>query len=132
MSLNSYPETVTEVLDENMCFRPAVLQAARRFAASKPWRGTLEERKAKFRKLNRGLAAVHRIATPRLVFRRIDGSSSARSFFDAAGHRIVLAGKLSVVTVLHEFAHALRMGEREATAWSANLFGAASHGNTAA
>ena len=35
---------------------------------------------------------------------------------------ITMRGRLSVVTYLHEFAHALGRGERGACRWSLNLF----------
>lgn len=122
VSDGDYPETVVEVLDDNLRFNPAALRAVREFRGAGPWRGSVNERKDKFRRLNRALSLAYDIAEPRLVFGRIDGGNSGVSFYVPADHRIVLLGRLSVVTFLHEFAHARGMGERRATRWSLNLF----------
>ena len=122
MSQADYPESVGEVLDDGMKFRPATLHAMRAFAEAKPWRGTVEERQAKFRQLNRALAAAYQIAEPELVFETLDGGTSGRSHYVRASHRIVLVGRLSVVSFLHEFGHARGYGERMACKWSINLF----------
>ncbi len=117
-----YPATVVEVLDDQISFRPASLRAVRIFATSNPWTGSLDQRKKKFCKLNRSMAAAYGIRKPELVFGNLDGSSSGRSYYEPGRHRIVLVGKLSVVTYLHEFAHARGMGEQGACRWSINLF----------
>lgn len=122
MSQADYPESVVEVLDDAMEFRPAALQAMRDFAHARPWSGTVEERQAKFCQLNRALAAAYQIAEPELAFEILDGGTSGRSHYIAATHRIVLVGKLSVVSYLHEFGHARDYGERMACKWSINLF----------
>ena len=118
----NYPQTVVEILDPELLFPPNVLQAVARFAASGPWRGTQEERKQKFRDLNRALSDAQRLPEPDLTFGQLDGFFSGQSRYLPAQRRIVLSGKLSVVTFLHEFAHALGMDEREACRWSVNLF----------
>ena len=117
-----YPETVIEVIDDDMRFKASALRAVQRFASSHPWRGSLDERKKRFRGLNQSLAAAYGIPEPELEFGEIDGSSSGSSHYIPALHRIVLVGKLSVVTFLHEFAHARGMGERGACRWSINIF----------
>ena len=122
MSDADYPESVAEVLDDAMKFRPAALQAMRDFRDAKPWAGTIEERQEKFRVLNRALAAAYQIAEPELAFENLDGGSSGRSHYVRSSHRIVLVGKLSVVSYLHEFGHARGYGERMACRWSINLF----------
>lgn len=117
-----YPETVTEVLDDGARFKPAALRALREFRRSRPWRGSVQEREEKFRALHRALAGAYSIREPELLFEALDGGTSGRSHYIPALHRIVLSGKLSVVTYLHEFAHARGMGERGAARWSINLF----------
>jgi len=117
-----YPETVVEVLDDNLRFNRAALQAVREFRKVGPWRGSLDERKDKFRRLNRALSAAYDITETDLKFGRVDGTISGASHYIPAFHRIVLVGRLSVVTFLHEFAHARGMGERRAARWSVNLF----------
>ena len=122
MSDRDYPSTVLEVVDNAARFRATALRAVRVFAASNPWSGTIPERKEKLRGLNKSLAAAYNIPEPELPFGRIDGSSSGSSHYIPSHHRIVLEGKLSVVTYMHEFAHARRMGERSACRWSINIF----------
>ncbi len=122
MIRRDYPETVLEVVDADMRFKPAALRAVRRFAEANPWRGSLRERKQKFATLNRALAEAYGIEEPALHFGRMDGGSSGGSYFVPALHQITLVGKLSVVTFLHEFGHARGMGERGACKWSINLF----------
>jgi len=117
-----YPETVVEVLDDHMRFNLVALKAVREFHEAEPWRGSLDERKDKFRRLNRALSSAYDITEPRLVFGRIDGSSSGASHYMPSLHRITLVGKLSVVTFLHEFGHARGMNERRTATWSLNLF----------
>ena len=95
---SDYPETVIEVLDAEMRFRPATLRAVRAFALSKPWGGSLSERKEKFLRLNHDLASSCDIPEPDLRFGRIDGTSSSGSYYRPSAHRIVMTGRLSVVT----------------------------------
>ena len=65
MSQRSYPESVVEVLDEQMTFPPAVLTAVCSFADAHPWQGSIDERKAKFKQLNRDLSeACHFLVEP--------------------------------------------------------------------
>lgn len=122
MPRDNYPETVNEVLDPNAKYKPAALRAVRSFARSRPWSGSLDERKEKFRRLNHDLADAYGIPEPELAFGSLDGSHSGNSHYIPAFHRITLLGKLSVVTYLHEFAHSRGMGERGACRWSINLF----------
>ena len=122
MSRGTYPQAVIEVLDDNMRYRAATLEAVRRFAASGPWHGSRSSRKGKFRDLNRDLSITCDIVEPNLVFGRLDGGSSGASQYVPRDHRIVIVGRLSVVTYLHEFAHALGFDEQGACRWSINLF----------
>jgi hypothetical protein len=106
-----------------MKFKAAALQAVRAFAHLGPWRGSIVARKEKFRRLNRDLAAAYGIAEPRLVFQNVEaGGSSGASSYRPSTHTITLSGKLSVLTYLHEFAHARGADERQACRWSLNLF----------
>jgi hypothetical protein len=117
-----YPATVAEVLDHRMKFRPEALRAVKRFARSGPWRGTLEERQAKFRRLNEELSAAYGLLCPALLFHRIGDHALSNGAYDPDHHAIHLVGKLSLVTYLHEFGHARGYGERRACRFSINLF----------
>jgi hypothetical protein len=121
-----YPATVAECLDERARYRRGVVGAVRAFAREGPWRGTLEERKEKFGRLNAALARAYEVPEPALRFEGIDGSfsgaSTCRRGRPGEPAVITMRGKLSVVTYLHEFAHALGRDERGACRWSLNVF----------
>lgn len=104
-----------------MTFRPATLRAVKRFARSKPWRGSYAERRVKFELLIRDLAAAYGIPCPQVVCDGRDGEDTGRSCYVPTLHTIILRGRLSVVTTLHEFAHALGKDERGACRWSLNI-----------
>jgi hypothetical protein len=117
----NYPSTIAEVLDPPVRFKPATIEAVRQFARSKPWRGSVEERKTKFNAVHAALCATYG-KTTKLLFSSIDGSDSGASCFMPFPDAIILSGRLSVVSYLHEFAHALGRDERGAVRWSASLF----------
>ena len=118
----NYPQTVTEVLDPNATYRPAALRAVKEFARSKPWQGTLVERWRKFQQLNAALSEAYGIPVPTLVFSGSGEGDSGASSYCPATHTITLRGRLSVVTYLHEFAHARGMGERASVKYSVSTF----------
>ncbi len=122
MVRDAYPATVVEVLDEEITYPDELLCVLRIFAASNPWKGSLRTRQRKFRQLNHLMAVVCRIDEPLLAFGRLDGGSSGASYYTARDHRILITGRLSVVTFLHEFGHALGFDEKAACRWSINLF----------
>jgi hypothetical protein len=121
--MSDYPQSIDEVLDPNRKYPPAVLQAIRAFRAAKAWQGSLSERQAKFQTLNTALAAAYSVEPPTLVFENDDAQDSGSSCYIPGSNTIILRGRLSVVTYLHEFAH-FRFGrsERKACEWSINLF----------
>ncbi len=123
MPNDPYPDTVAEVIDDTLRFKPDAIQAVRRFKTSHPWRGSLDEQHQKFKTLHDDLCAAYGLnPPPRLVFGNDHASCSGASCFFPAMNVIVLRGKLSVITYLHEFAHARGKGERGAAAFSINLF----------
>ena len=106
-----------------MQFPPTVLSAVQKFARRKPWRGSLAERKRKLRKLNRDLAKALGRTPPKLVLRGVGSGDSGDSYYRPADHAIVLLGRLSVVTFLHEWGHLLHgHSELAACRFSLNLF----------
>jgi hypothetical protein len=118
MPSRGYPRTAAECLRDGMKFRRGVIPAVREFRRAGPWRGTLAQRKRKFRRLNEPLARAYGMPAPELRFERIDGGFSGASYClrrgDGRPAVITMRGKLSVVTFLHEFAHALGRDERGA------------------
>lgn len=112
----TYPRSVADVLDDTIRFKPAAVTALYKFKASRPWRGTSEQRAAKLMQLNYELALAYNMTTPVL---RI----GAIACYNRGTHTITLLPNLSVVTYLHEFAHALKgSSEHDACRWSINLF----------
>lgn len=125
MAKRKYPAFVQEVLVDNKKYRPAALRAVKKFAKSKPWKGSLSECQTKFRRLNRDLAKAYGVKEPQLVFGETvrEGGDSGTSCYIPGIQAIILRGRLSVVTYLHEFAHHLfGSNERKACRWSINLF----------
>jgi hypothetical protein len=118
----NYPATVNEVIRERT-FKPECLRALREFRRSKAWQGTIKERKAKFLALHAKLCEVYGLRTT-LKFSQISEpeAPTGNGCYIPAHNVIVLVGKLSVVTYLHEFAHARGADERVAVSWSVGLF----------
>ncbi len=86
-------------------------------------RASTAERFTAMRELVEELSAAYGIAAPSLSMLDIshDGDSG-RSFYAPDEHAIVMVGKLSIITLLHEFAHALGKDEYGAVGWSASMF----------
>jgi hypothetical protein len=123
MRNDPYPKTVAEVLNDQMTFRPAALTALRAFKASRPWRGSLDDRHQKFKTIHSALCEAYSLnPPPRLIFGNDHASCSGNSCFIPAMNVIILRGRLSVVSYLHEFGHARGMTERAAAAFSINLY----------
>lgn len=116
-----YPRTVAESLDPDAKYKPAVLRAMREFRAARPFHGSEAERFAKFAALHILLCEAHGIFPALHRGAATDGTSGG-SFFRPGENSITLSGHLSVITYLHEFAHAMGKGERGACRWSLNLF----------
>jgi hypothetical protein len=116
----NYPATVAEVLDPPVRFKPAVDAAVAAYAASKPWRGNVTERSQKAITLINALADAYEIRPPMLTL------ALAGDYYSPATRTICLtesaAKKFSVITLLHEFGHALGKDERQTCRWSLNLF----------
>jgi len=123
MSESDYPRSVVEVLDQSMTFNPLALRAVQSFAQSHAWRGTIDERHQKFRRLHDDLCRIYGLdPQPRLIIGNETLSCSGNSCFIPAMNTIILRGRLSVVTYLHEVGHARGMNERRAARSSINLF----------
>ena len=119
----NYPATVAEVIRPQRKYKPEVLAALREFRSSKPWRGTVAERKLKFGALHAALTRIYGRPV-RLEFSVGEIETERGNGYCTADRRtIVLTGKLSVVTYLHEFSHAIfGPDERQACDWSINLY----------
>jgi hypothetical protein len=114
----NYPATVAEILDDRITYKSETLRALRAFRRARPWRGTEAERCAKLRRLHAELCRIYGLRT-RLSTR--PWRSIGFACYVPGADRIVLPTH-SVVTYLHELAHARGADERRACRWSVNLF----------
>ena len=120
--MTQYPQSLEAALGCPFKYPPATLRAVKAFARSKPWRGTFEERQAKFRQLHADLCRVYGLTLTLKIIGDGTGDSGG-SYYSRGGNVIVLAGRLSVITFLHEWGHAVKGGsEFEACRWSLRLF----------
>ena len=119
-----YPETVEEVLNDESDYREATVKVMEAFRDAKPWSGSVRSRMSKFYRLHDGLCKAYGIDVPLFFHPSIFRDSySGNSYFDSRVGYIYMTGKLSVITYLHEFGHALKgPSEHEAVRWSVNLY----------
>lgn len=117
------PENVEDVLAENRTYEPAALAAVKEFRATKAWRGTVEERREKFRAFHAAMKGVYNLPVelefPSL---NLDSEPSDASCYDARAKKIRMVGRLSVITYLHLLAAARGFNYRGRFGWSLNLF----------
>jgi len=122
---NGYP---SNPMITPMRFKRATLDTMIAFKRARPWRGTLAERKVKFTELYENLNEIYidRLngnKPVRLEFGRLnDNTMSGMSCYNTRTHTVTLKGRLSVVTALHEFKHAMGADEHGAVKWSVNLY----------
>ena len=112
-----YPETVKEILDDNIKYKDDLIQVMESFKRSNPWK----QQEEKFKNLNIALAQLYDITVPLLIF-----TNDRPSCYIPFVHTIFLCterdGKYSVITYLHEFGHAIGKNEKNTCRWSINLF----------
>jgi hypothetical protein len=120
--MHIYPSSSDEAFGQPLNFRPKTLRSVQAFARSRPWVGTFDERCGKFRILHSDLCAIYGMNTD-LVFKTEGTGDSGASSYSPSTDTISLRGRLSVITFLHEWGHALKgESEHEACRWSLQLF----------
>lgn len=121
--MSDYPQSIEELNLEAVEFPPAAIEAMRRLARARPWRGTTEQRKRKLLVLNADLAAAYGVPEPRVSF-GLGDERSDRSCYISALQTIVLRGRnLSVISFTHEwFHHLLGASEHDVCRHSLALF----------
>lgn len=105
--------------------RNEVIVLLQEFKATNPWQGKIIERKEKFiflhKKLNelfgKNVKLDFDIPTR---FRR--WTNSGNSEWDRVENKIILRGRLSVVTYIHEYFHALDFNQTDAQKGATELF----------
>lgn len=98
--------------------------AIKSFRDAKPWRGTFEERLEKFHTFAKTFADACGLEVE-FVFagdEQQDTSLPANGGYSAEFNKIVLAGKLSVVTLLFSFGLVAGLARAEALRWAQKLF----------
>jgi hypothetical protein len=108
-------------IDDSIRYPRETHRALREFARSKPWRGSREERIAKFQAVHVRLCEIYSLST-RLQFKGKREHTSVASQYDRRRNTIVMRDRLSVVTYLHLFAYAIDCRGAEVVKWSVNLF----------
>ena len=109
------PDFVMAVIDEELQFPENTLEAMRTFKRTCKMEGpgTFQERMAVridgMRALIVVMADDYHIPALRLAMMNISPSgNSSSSYYNSAENLIMMIGKLSIITLLHEFAHALQ------------------------
>ena len=121
--------TPQDQIAANFTFQAGTIEAAKTFARTKPYLGTTEERRTKFKALHQQLCEVHSVKVD-LVFVGDNNQHqhSGTSCFVFANesvpiNTIALAGRLSVVTYLTMFGAGIANGNmNKAKRWAVNLF----------
>ena len=110
------------IIDLEYTYKIGAIPALSKFRKKKTFKLNTEERFEAMKELIEDLSAVYEIETPTLRMESINGGSSGLSSYSPVTNTIVMRGKLSIITLLHEFAHAKGEDEHEARVWSVNLF----------
>ena len=116
------------LVNRNRRFSPQCMAAMRDFRRAKPWRGTLDERQAKFQALHDALCEAYGLVGALKPELRFIGMGDAlpdqpgNGGYHSLENRIVVAGRLSVATYLWAFARARGMDGENAFRWSLSLF----------
>lgn len=114
--------TPSDLVDTTQRFNAPSVKATREFARSKPWRGSIEERKAKLVAYHAAISDAYGLNT-RLAFEIPDKeTSSAASSYSVRDNLITIRGKVSVITYLYLLACARGLGIRKSVTWTVSLF----------
>lgn len=97
-------------------------EAIKRFRNAKPWRGTFADRQEKFETFHDELAGACGFTTKFEFVGEENATRPGNGGYDPTGNRIVLAGKLSVVTMLFCFGLVGELSRAESLKWSGKLF----------
>jgi hypothetical protein len=117
--MSDYPEK--PIWDDNKKYKVGVISALKEFKRNYPYAVGNATRMIGMSELLNKLNAIYGI-NPVLNFSTIDDSNSFTSHYDPLTNTIMIAGKLSIITFLHEYAHARGKDEFGAVKWSLSLF----------
>lgn len=128
--MSTEPTCIADVLIDDPKFPVGVCVAANRFAKSKPFRGTYDERQDKFAAT---VALLNEALDMNVGLRCVDGhdeSTSLASYIDGSdpdNPTIVMVGKLSATTLLYMYAWCMApfddrmLGHWGRMRWAANI-----------
>ena len=123
-----YPESPDQFTEVEI--PEAAFEALRKFKKAKTYNLSIEQRLEHMKVMVQDLAEAHDITAPTLSMencteanRNVAGISGS-SNYNPAIHHITMVGKLSIITLLHEFGHALTSVRDEyfACGYSTELF----------
>ena len=90
------------------------------------WKGTVKDRKTTLQKLHNQLNTIYsrntKLITSTISNDKSQWTHSYMSFYNKELDIIVLAGKISLITYLHEYGHALNLNEENAQAYAKIIF----------
>jgi hypothetical protein len=114
-----------QIIDQNVRFTPAMLQATKAFARSKPWRGTVAERAEKFSAYHEAVAKANELDSKLIIEAHTitdEPGASGASYLHPHDKDILIRGRLSVVTYLFLVGLALDYDRKQAMKFAVNLF----------
>ena len=113
---------ISTLIAPNFTFKPGVEAALKQFAKSKPWKGSVADRRQKFQTLHNKLTEIFEVKTS-LEFYGENPDDMFSGLSRSTEDRILLVGRLSVITYLTLFALVVTNGNRDKSdRWAYNLF----------
>jgi hypothetical protein len=109
------------MIDFEFALAESTMKALAKFRRKHPFKLEGEEYRAAVDSLYTALAKVYDMPAPSVVYQPSEEDSTASAYYPGP-HRVVLRGRPSVLTALHEFTHARGFGETGAVWWSVNTF----------
>ena len=117
-------DELRELLRREYAYKEGINEALLSFKAERPFKQELEAKKGCFKRLHENLNGIHNRKTGLIFHSSIENNTqSGNSHFNLMEDSITLMGRISLITYLHEYAHALGFNnELDARAWSIKLF----------
>ena len=122
---------ISDYIDDTIEYAPGTVQALKHFKSKKTFTESTEVRLIAMQILVDEIAVAYSFPiTPTVIARNITGNSSGNSSAElyrvlyGESPRIIMEGKLSIITLLHELAHILLISSDELLVqrWAINLF----------
>jgi hypothetical protein len=122
----NYPSSIDEVLDDTITYRKSLIKLMKQYKKYGPWEGKTVEKAAKLYWLHMNLCKIYGANVtisfdPSILLG--NETKNGNGWYSPVNSHIHISGKVSVLTFLHEWGHALHgPSERLACWWSINLF----------